>query len=172
MFELNIMKIEILLLRIVHLLHNILKMASFVIPTRCGSLQKGNYIIMENRPCKIIDICTAKTGKHGSAKAHFIGIDIFNDKKYEYRATTSQNVDVPVVKKDEYQLINIDNNSVSYLDDKGNIKDDLIMPNLCDSDDELSDKLQEVFDKENDKDIYISVLSAMGISAIKGFLFK
>lgn len=147
-------------------------MASYVIPTPCGSLRIGGYIVIENRPCKITEMTTAKTGKHGCAKAHFMAVDIFTEQKYQYMSTTTKNVDVPVVKKDDYQLVCIDHNCVQYLDVKGNIMDDLVMPDLCESDCELSLRLQETFDKGSDKEIYISVVSAMGISAIKGFLLK
>ena len=36
---------------------------------------------LKEKPCKIIDITTSKTGKHGHAKANITGIDIFTGKK-------------------------------------------------------------------------------------------
>ena len=42
-----------------------------------GSLKKGDLVIMKEHPCKVVSFSTAKTGKHGSAKAMITGIDIF-----------------------------------------------------------------------------------------------
>lgn len=50
-------------------------------------------------PCKVIDYSTAKPGKHGSAKASIVGVDIFTNKKYEDACPTSANVYIPTVTK-------------------------------------------------------------------------
>ena len=34
-------------------------------------------IIPQNRPCKIVEMSTSKTGKHGHAKVHLVALDIF-----------------------------------------------------------------------------------------------
>lgn len=72
-------------------------------PTQCSSLQMGDYICINDKPCKIVDRTASKTGKHGGCKIHFIGIDIFTDKKYEYLEMSTKNVDVPTVTKNDYQ---------------------------------------------------------------------
>jgi translation initiation factor 5A len=148
-------------------------MASKSVPTQAGLLKIGDHILIKDRPCQIKDIVKAKTGKHGCAKAHFTGIDIFTDQKCEYMETTTKNVEVPVITKNDYQVLNITKNAVSCLDEKCNVMDDLDMPNLCDSDLELAEKLLNAFDKEKDtKTIYVSVVSSMDISAIKGYKIK
>ena len=48
-----------------------------------GSIKKGGYCMLKGFPCKVIEFTTAKPGKHGSAKASIVGIDIFTNKKYE-----------------------------------------------------------------------------------------
>lgn len=32
--------------------------------------------IISGRPCKIVEMSTSKTGKHGHAKVHLVGIDV------------------------------------------------------------------------------------------------
>ena len=73
-----------------------------------GSLHKGDLVMIKGKPCKVVSFSTAKTGKHGSAKAMITGIDIFTGNKLECTFSTGENVDAPVTKKTEYQLINID----------------------------------------------------------------
>lgn len=67
-----------------------------------------NYFF-QARPCKIVDMSTSKTGKHGHAKVHLVGLDIFSGKKYEDICPSTHNMDVPFVKREDYQVINFIN---------------------------------------------------------------
>lgn len=142
---------------------------SLTIPTQASALRINGYILIDNHPCKITNMSTSKPGKHGSAKINFIGIDIFTEKKYEHSITTTHNVESPIVNKNEYQLLDIDEDIVSYLDTKGEMQSDLVMPKLCNSDLELTASLKETYDSLTNETIYIGVISAMEISAIKSF---
>merc|ERR1712139_712445 len=77
-------------------------------PASAGSMRKGSHMLIKGMPCKVAEVTTSKTGKHGHAKASITGIDIFTGKKYEDSVPTSHNIDCPFVKKSEYNLIAID----------------------------------------------------------------
>ena len=75
----------------------------------------------------MVEVSTSNTGKHGHAKCHFFGIDIFSGKKWEDIVPSSHNCDVPHVT--DYQLIKIfEDGFVSLLTESGQTKDDLKMP--------------------------------------------
>merc|ERR1719238_2633139 len=99
-------------------------------PLQCGELRKGSHVMIKGHPCKVVEITTSKTGKHGHAKAHIVALDIFTEKKYEDLCPTSHNVEVPFVKRTEYQVLMADEGSgnVSLLLESGETKDDLNLP--------------------------------------------
>uniref|UniRef100_A0A8C9H534 Eukaryotic translation initiation factor 5A n=1 Tax=Piliocolobus tephrosceles TaxID=591936 RepID=A0A8C9H534_9PRIM len=81
--------------------------ASQTYPVQAGAIKKNGHVMLKEHPCKVVDYSTSKTGKHGHAKAHIVGIDIFTGRKYEDICPTSHNMNVPVVKRTELQLIDI-----------------------------------------------------------------
>ncbi|KAG1342019.1 eukaryotic translation initiation factor 5A [Cocos nucifera] len=103
--------------------------ASKTFPQQAGAIRKNGYIVIKGRPCKVVEVSTSKTGKHGHAKCHFVATDIFNGKKLEDIVPSSHNCDVPHVTRTDYQLIDISEDGfVSLLTENGNTKDDLRLP--------------------------------------------
>lgn len=43
---------------------------------QCSALRKNGHVVIKGRPCKIIDMSTSKTGKHGHAKVHLVATDV------------------------------------------------------------------------------------------------
>lgn len=99
------------------------------IPVRAGNLKKGSYVLAkESFPCKVLEVTTSKTGKHGHAKAHITCADIFTGKKYEINEPTSHNLKEPVVTKNEYDLIELSaNGEVTYMDENNEYDESLTM---------------------------------------------
>lgn len=140
---------------------------SLTYPAQAGSLKKGDYIVIDGHPCKIMELTTAKTGKHGHAKASITAIDIFTGKKLEESAPTSHNVDCPNVVKTEYELVSIDNNDfVTFIDTEGNYREDLKLPPHS-SDNDFVKPLKEVFEKGGN--ILLTVVAALGQEHITGY---
>ncbi|OWM74601.1 hypothetical protein CDL15_Pgr005181 [Punica granatum] len=96
---------------------------------RTGTIRKNGYIVIKNRPSKLVEVSTSKTGKHDHGKCHFVRIDIFNAKKLEDIVPSSHNCDIPHVTRTDYQLIDISEDGFeSLLIENGKNKDDLRLP--------------------------------------------
>ena len=48
--------------------------------------------MLKGLPCRIVEHSTYQPGKHGHAKAHLVGIDLFTGKKLEEVARSSQSI--------------------------------------------------------------------------------
>lgn len=55
----------------------------------------------------MVNVSTSKTGKHGHAKANFTATHIFTGKKLEDVIPSTHTTSVPVVRRNEYQLLDI-----------------------------------------------------------------
>ena len=134
--------------------------ASLTFPMQCSALRKNGHVVIKGRPCKIVDMSTSKTGKHGHAKVHLVAIDIFTAKKYEDLSPSTHNMDVPHVTRREYQLLDVsDDGFLSLMNDDGDTKDDVKMP-----DGEVGDKINKLF-VEEEKDTNVIILTSMGEQA-------
>ena len=93
-----------------------------------GSLKKGDYVMLNDKPCKITGISHAKPGKHGSAKAIIKGTNLFDGKTVEASHGTGDMVPCPIITRKEYLLLGVEDDMLSLLDDDGEQKDDVQMP--------------------------------------------
>jgi translation elongation factor IF5A len=131
--------------------------ASNCIPIEAGSVRKGGFLVIKGRPTKIVDVSKAKVGKHGAAKCHFVGIDIFNQKKYEQICPASAQLAEPIVTRTEYTLVDIsDDGYLSLMASDNTMRDDLKVPD----DTVLAKRLKDRLDEG--KDTLVTILGAMG----------
>ncbi|XP_066296857.1 eukaryotic translation initiation factor 5A-1-like isoform X2 [Branchiostoma lanceolatum] len=111
--------------------------ASTTFPQQCSALRKNGHVILKNHPCQIVEMTTSETGK-----VHLVGIDIFTGNKYEDVCSSTHNMDVPNVNRKDYQLNNIDDSYMSLMDDNGDQREDLKVPN-----NDLGKKIMSKFEK-------------------------
>merc|ERR1712176_160858 len=126
-------------------------------PMEAGQIRKGGFIMIKGQPCKVVDVSTSKTGKHGHAKCHFVALNIFTGKKQEELQSSSHNCDIPNVTRQEYTLIDVtDEGFVSLMSEDGDTRDDLSLPKY---DDALARQIQNDF--EAGKELMATIMSAM-----------
>ncbi|KAG8908222.1 Eukaryotic translation initiation factor 5A [Tulasnella sp. 403] len=131
--------------------------ASATFPMRCSTLRKNGHVVIEGRPCKIVEISTS-TDDDGNSTVHLVGIDIFTGKKLECTRPDTDNMDVPNVRRNEFQLVNIDDGFLNLMTSDGVPKDDVKVP-----EGDLGAGIQALF--EDGKDLLVTIVSAMGEEA-------
>jgi len=139
--------------------------SSHTYPMEGGQIRKGGYIMIKGNPCKVSDVSTSKTGKHGHAKCHFVAIDIFTGKKMEDLVPSSHTTAVPFVKKEEFQCIDADEDGfLTVITASGDTRSDLKLPSEMSPEppgaQELSAKIKAMLAKEDD--FYVIIQSACG----------
>ena len=85
-------------------------------PVDVGSLKTGGYVIVDNEPCRIVDLTQSKPGKHGAAKARVVTIGIFDGVKRSFVKPVDAKVEVPIIDKRTGQVISILPNAVQIMD--------------------------------------------------------
>merc|ERR1712194_425385 len=124
-------------------------------PMEAGQIRKGGHIMIKGNPCKVLDVSTSKTGKHGHAKCHFVAQDIFSGKKMEDLVPASHTTNVPFVKKVELQCMGVDDDGfVSLLTDDGGMREDIKLPNTLNQAppdaEEVSKRITDFLEKETE----------------------
>lgn len=100
-------------------------------PIKIGELKKGDMIIIDNQPCKILNTKKIKNGKHGKAKAIIEARNYVNNKKVTYSQPASNMVETFKNKRKEFNILSYkrkdDKILISYLDED-NDKEELPLP--------------------------------------------
>ncbi len=80
------------------------------------SLKPGNYVIIDDEPCKVLSVSTSKPGKHGASKARIEAIGLIDGKRRELVKPGSAMVDVPIIEKLKAQVLSVSGNSAQLMD--------------------------------------------------------
>lgn len=99
---------------------------AIVYPKQCSALRRSDFAMLKGHPCKIMHMATSKPGKHGHAKIHLIGFDVFDGKKYEEICPSTHKINCPRVEKIGYILLDVSKDGFAELmDTKGKIRADV-----------------------------------------------
>ncbi len=91
-------------------------MSGAIIYAPMKDLKIGRYVLIEDVPCKVVDIEVSSPGKHGSAKMRITGIGIFNGQKKTLLKPSDADVEVPVIDKKKAQVVSIEGDTVQVMD--------------------------------------------------------
>ncbi|MFH1773638.1 MAG: translation initiation factor IF-5A [Methanobacteriota archaeon] len=78
-------------------------------------LKVGKFVMIDGEPCKVMSIQTAKTGKHGSAKARVEGMGILDNQKRSFVSPAESKVEVPMIERKSAQVLAFMGNVVQLM---------------------------------------------------------
>lgn len=79
-------------------------------------LKEGKYVIIEDIPCRIVNIDSSKPGKHGAAKMRVTGIGVFDGQKKQLLVPSDADVEVPIIERQTAQVISVSGKTAQVMD--------------------------------------------------------
>merc|ERR1739838_279388 len=123
---------------------------------------KGGYMMIKGKPCKVLSISVSKTGKHGHAKCNFLATVIFTGKKLEDMVPSSHGTTVPVVVRSEWEIIDIEEEVLTLMDEAGNQKTDMNLPTHPPN---MAKEIRESWNG-GENSVMVTVQAAVGIEQV------
>ena len=80
------------------------------------TLRVNRYMIIDDEPCKIMNISTSKPGKHGEAKARIEAVGVFDGQKRSIVHPVKHKVGVPIIDKRTAQVVALMGENVQLMD--------------------------------------------------------
>jgi len=81
-----------------------------------GSLQKGDYVVVDGAACAVTDVKVSRPGKHGHAKVNLMAVGLLDEKKRNMVVPGHDNVEVPVIDKRNAQVLSVEGGTCSVMD--------------------------------------------------------
>ncbi|XP_046556806.1 eukaryotic translation initiation factor 5A-1-like [Haliotis rubra] len=118
---------------------------------QCSSVKVNDHVVLKGRPCKIMECSAPKTEK---GKVRLVGSDVITHTSYE--DTLPLKHIMKTLPGQEFQLVDIlDGGFISIADNKGNVRDDLKLP-----DGDLGKDIKMRFDEGEFP--FVTVIDALG----------
>jgi len=80
------------------------------------NLKPGNFVIIDDHPCKVEKVSTTTSGKHGAAKTRIEAVDIFDRTKRSIVKPADATVEVPIIVKKKAQVLAVTGNTAHLMD--------------------------------------------------------
>ncbi|KYK24815.1 hypothetical protein AYK26_02960 [Euryarchaeota archaeon SM23-78] len=93
-----------------------------------GSLQVGNYIVIDGAACTVSNIQISRPGKHGHAKVRLDAVGIVDGRKRQIVMPGHDEIDVPVIDKRNAQVLSITGDTAQVMDSETYETFDLVIP--------------------------------------------
>lgn len=91
-------------------------------------LKVGKYVLIDDIPCRVVNIESSKPGKHGSAKMRITAIGIFSGQKKTLLSPGDADVEVPIIDRKPVQIMSVTGNNAQVMDQQNFEVYDLEIP--------------------------------------------
>lgn len=81
-----------------------------------GSLQRGNYVLIDGVACVVSSVDISKPGKHGATKARVEATGMIDGKKRTFLGPAAENVQVPIIGKKNAQVLSVNGKTANVMD--------------------------------------------------------
>lgn len=102
-----------------------------------GSLREGSFILIDGVACKVVELQTSKSGKHGHAKVRILAIGLLDGRKRDIVMPAHDNVEVPIIDKRTAQVLSVSGDTANVMDTESFETFDMAIP------EELKGKVSE-----------------------------
>lgn len=85
-------------------------------PVDVGDLRVGGYVIIEDTPCRVVNLTKSKPGKHGAAKARVVAVSVFEGTKKTLVKPVNAQIEVPIIEKKSGQVLALLPTTVQIMD--------------------------------------------------------
>ena len=97
-------------------------------PVSVGSLQRGNYVVVEGVACRVSGTQTSRPGKHGHAKVRLEAVGLLDDKKRVIVAPGHDYIDAPIIEKKSAQVLSVQGDVANVMESETYETFDLKIP--------------------------------------------
>ncbi len=80
------------------------------------NLQVGKFIVIDDEPCKVLNVTTSVPGKHGGAKARLEAVGIFDNRRRSIVKPADTEIEIPIVEKRVGQVVAIAGDTAQIMD--------------------------------------------------------
>jgi translation initiation factor 5A len=78
-------------------------------------LKVGKYVIIDDVPCRVVEIESSAPGKHGAAKMRVTAIGVFDNQKRTLLKPADADVEVPIIERKVGQIVSISGADVQIM---------------------------------------------------------
>jgi len=81
-------------------------------------LKVGKYVLIDDVPCRVVQIESSRPGKHGSAKMRIVGIGVFDGQKKNLLSPSDADIEVPIIERKNVQILSVNGTVANVMDSK------------------------------------------------------
>ena len=96
--------------------------------TVAKELKEGKYVLVDDIPCRVVEIDKSKPGKHGAAKMRVTAIGVFGGEKKTLLTPSDADVEVPIIDRKVVQIMSVNGKTAQVMDNQTYEMYDLEIP--------------------------------------------